>query len=792
MASMKEFLNTYCSRMIFREMSHEQFVQFCGYIKDKKATDNQKIWAKEFLKTNPVTGEYLTVPGTNIYIPKDMPDPKDPADEFFLEDKEWIKLFKAFRDAFQAMHSNKKDFKYNDDATGFLKQYFNPSAPGTTLFQPEQIKPSAKNKIYNATNPNAKSLYKFLNDNKSTLKSKLSAGYYSILTEDFTYEELLSGLKPDSAGNTKYDTDPSFRKKMLNVVEYIQGTKTELATNSGIDITTFPDLSDYEDWFDSNSVSPIKLNQFKNELLGLAAPERSGLLQTLREKSKIRDVFSKYDGGKISGPLNKAISELSYNNPKSEDYVLPKRSDELSFRETIAEWWGDTYSDVLEKYVKLKGDELFFSPEAKIICKHLSKDLKKTDNLDAVLKNISKTKEKLTASREFDAIKHLDWFEKTLNEMKADPKIEKIWSGALQHGGKLQALVREIIIKAVKENKIKEAETTLELLSVLHFGFTTSKIMDTLKDTEFTLMSDKDLSWNKNKATQLITKALDKSVKWALMGVGYGITMAKNAYSLSKTKIRSYSDKTGRLRAAHDQHLQSNNDERTTLQNTRNANIRHRNYLQHHTNNILAGRSYDVAKNDIENDITNDETVINNVLNAIEELRSALNKHITVAPNPDIVDADELSNFLDNADNALSQDPVGALPAYAPGMVNGALLAPLDTITVNWGHIQTLRVNIKRNKRKLDYLIDGTETVNQLNTLIAKQENEILHWDENHTDKMKHLIEHWNMLETGRNTKTGPMYNWFSRLSKKKAQDDLNANKAAIIAQYRASHSIAA
>ena len=211
--------------------------------------------------------------------------------------------------------------------------------------------------------------------------------------------------------------------------------------------------------------------------------------------------------------MNKALGNLSYDDPKSEDYVQPKRSDELSFSETVAEWWGDTYSDVLEKYVKFKGDELFFSPEAKVICKHLSKDLKKTDNLDAVLKNVATTKEKLTAAREFDAIKHLGWFEKTLNEMKADPKMKKIWAGALQHGGKLQALVREVIIKAVKEDKIKEAKTTLELLSVLHFGFTTSKIMDTLGKEEFKLFSDKDLSWNKTNGMQFVTNALDKSIK---------------------------------------------------------------------------------------------------------------------------------------------------------------------------------------------------------------------------------------------------------------------------------------
>ena len=794
MASMKDFLTTYYNRMIFREMSHEQFVQFCGYIKDKKATDNQKIWAKELLKTDPTTGEYLTIPRTGLYIPKGMPDPKNPADEFFLDNKEWIKLFKAFRNAFQAMYSNKKDFKYNDDATDFLNQYFNPTAPGTTLFQPVQIKPSAKNKIYNATNSSAKTLHKFLNDNKSTLKSKLSAGYYSILTDDFTYEDLLSGLKPDSTtGKAKYDTDPSFRKKMLNVVEYIQGAKTELSTYSGIDIATFPDLSDYEDWFDENAISPIKLNQFKNELLGLAAPERSGLLQTLRKKSKIRDVFSQYDDGKISGPLNKALSNLSYDDPKSEDYVRPKRSDELSFSETIAEWWGDTYSDVLEKYVKFKGDELFFSPEAKIICKHLSKDLKKTDNLDAVLKNVATTKEKLTASREFDAIKHLDWFEKTLNEMKADPKMEKIWAGALQHGGKLQALAREVIIKAVKEDKIKEAKTTLELLSVLHFGFTTSKIMETLGKEEFKLFSDKDLSWNKAKGMQFVTNALDKTIKFAFMGVGYGITAIRNAYQLSQTKIRSYSDATGRLRVAHDLHLQSNADDRTTLQNTLNRNIRHRNYLQHHTNNILSGRTYDVAKSDLENSITTNENDLNNVLNAIQTLRSALNTYIaTGVAHPDIVDPNELNNFLNNVDAALDQNPVGHFPAPTRPIVRNGLDNPLTTISTNWGNIQTYRDNLKKDKKKLDYLIDGTETLNQLNALITQQEDEILHWDENHTDKMEELVKYWNMLETGRNTKTGPMYNWFKRLRKKKAQEDLDNNKASIIAMYNSSHSIAA
>jgi hypothetical protein len=796
MASMKDFLTAYYNRMIFREMSHEQFVQFCGYIKDKKATDNQKIWAKELLKTDPATGEYITVPNTDIYDPKNMPDPQDPTEglgNLATDDREWKKLFKAFQNAFQSMDSNKKDFKYNDKATAFLEKYFgsHTTAAGTTIqhmFQYARATGIAKQKIGNRHSPATPvTLYAFLKKHKNRLENHLIS--WGKLNDDFTYDDLLNGI--DSG---KYDKDPKFRKNMLSVVSilesYVFGDDTMLRKLGIINANELPVLSDYDSWFDDN-ITSFRLQQFQAEL--------PNLLNTLRKDSKIREVFSQHDGGKISGPLNKALSNLSYDDPKSEDYVQPKRSDEMSFSETVAEWWGDTYSDVLEKYVKFKGDELFFSPEAKVICKHLSKDLKKTDKLDAVLKNVATTKEKLTAAREFDAIKHLGWFEKTLNEMKADPKMKKIWAGALQHGGKLQALIREVIIKAVKEDKIKEAKTTLELLSVLHFGFTTSKIMDTLGKEEFKLFSDKDLSWNKAKGMQFVTNALDKTIKFAFMGVGYGITAIRNAYQLSQTKIKSYSDATGRLRDAHDQHLQSNADERTNAQNALNANRAQQTTLQGQMAGIMQGRTYDQTETALNNNIATTEGYITNISNSIQNnniplLITILNAYRTSGAHPDIPSnntADRLENYINQLHNALNATPIGNLPT-APAGVSGTVQAQITIIQNKYNNIQNYLTTDQNSKNELDDLINGTETLNQLNALITQQENEISHWDENHTDKMEELVKYWNMLETGRNTKTGPMYNWFKRLSKKKAQKDLDNNKASIIAMYNSSHSIAA
>ena len=152
MANMKDFLTAYFNRLIFREMSHEQFIQFCGYIKDKKATDNQKIWAEELLEKD-ATGNFVINPDTGLYERKQLPDPLEPSDEFYLgaDDKEWKKLFKAFQTAFQSMDGDRKSFKYNEKATKFLNDYFGSHTVGTTaiqhLFQYTAATPEAKQKI---------------------------------------------------------------------------------------------------------------------------------------------------------------------------------------------------------------------------------------------------------------------------------------------------------------------------------------------------------------------------------------------------------------------------------------------------------------------------------------------------------------------------------------------------------------------------------------------------------------------------------------------------------------------
>ncbi|MBQ5700055.1 MAG: hypothetical protein IIV74_02030, partial [Alphaproteobacteria bacterium] len=283
---MKDFLTAYYNRLIFREMSHEQFVQFCGYIKDKKATDNQKIWAEELLKKDPATGNFETVPGTNIYVRKDLPEPQDPADEMYLgaDDKEWKKLFKAFQTAFQSMDGARKDFKYNEDATKFLDTYFGSHASGTAtihhLFQYTKATVAGKQKIGPApAGSTAVTLHGFLTKYKNRLELQLKN--WGLLTDDFSYDDLLSGITSE-----KYNKNPKFRKNLEKVAQvidgYIAGDPTMQQRLGIAKPSEIPDCSDTSAWFDDDNISPFRLQQFKNEY--------RTLLDTLRYDSKVREV----------------------------------------------------------------------------------------------------------------------------------------------------------------------------------------------------------------------------------------------------------------------------------------------------------------------------------------------------------------------------------------------------------------------------------------------------------------------------------------------------------------------
>lgn len=808
---MDEFLLEYFKRLHFREMPIEQFVQFSSYVKNQDFSGNMKEWAENLLEKDPATGQYVQVAGN--YVRKSQPDPTEIGGEWELGDDEWKKLFKAFQNTFRAMAANRKSFKYNDKANKFLDQYF---GDATKLFGNPTASPEAQAQIQTLNN--------LLQSKRGQLQTMLG-GY---LSDDFSYQDLLDGI-----ASQKYNNDPKFQKKLQDIASALAwNIESNPNVQNALGITTVPDFSAITDpsRFESDGLNQNKLNTFKLQY--------SDLLKELYKNSKAYEAFSANDNSKISKSLEEAKSRMKYNDKQSDDYVPPKREDELTMPQRLSEWWDNTYSNYLEKYVKLKGDRVYFSPQAKQIVAAIDKaKIKPTDGLDKVVENAGKIKEALKYKSPV-AAKQFGWFADTLSELKST--MPKAFAGALKNGRQLHVIIEEMILKAVRDGKMDEAKTAMEVLSVIKYGYTTSKIMDTLSKENLSIFSDKGLSWNKNEGVKFVTTALDKSIKTAFMGIGYGITAAGNAIKLSGSKFHGG---RGRLESAQtaweQQTLQAHQDiqqqqqldisVRDQNQQTLNAmaanpafargGINETNIAQHRAD-LAIGQSQAARLSDRVDQARQSEQELPDKIHNIQQQITQLNTQ-AVQVNNQITATTNRINWL-QTEIANPATPPANIPAYQnelnylqnvlmPNQTNQLNQIQTQTATLNrnlarYQNLQTRMHNVIATREgelhrkqsenqiaeiRINAWTDARDTVDFLSDRITKRDTQIAEWDDKHKDQYKELMAYWDFLETGRNTHTGKMYSWMPGSAKNK-QKAFDNNKNTMIANYMSGYDYAA
>ncbi len=804
---MDEFLLEYFRRLHFNAMPIEQFVQFSDYVRANDFSGNMKEWAQDLLEKDTNTGEYLQV--NKLYIRKPVPDPTDSAGGYELTDEEWQKLYRAFQNTFRAMAANKNSFKYNDKAVKFLDQYF---GDNTKLFSNPTASPEAESQIQD--------LKQLLTDKRAQLQSMLG-GY---LTDDFTYQDLLDGIN-----SQKYNTDPKFQKKLQDIASALAwNIESNPNVKAALNINTIPDFSAITDpsRFESANITTGRLDAFKLQY--------GDLLNELYKNSKAYEAFSANDNSKISKKLEEAKSRMQYGDKQSDDYVPPKRSDELTFPQRMFDEWGKTYSECLEKYTKLKGDRLYFSPQAKQIVATIDKQkIKPTDGLAKVIESASKIKDALKYKSP-TAAKHFGWFAATMEELKST--MPKAFNGALKNGRQLRAIIEEIILKAVREGKINEAKTAMEVLSVIKYGYTTSKIMDALGKTDLSIFSDKGLSWNKNEGVKFVTTALDKSIKAAFMGIGYGITIAGNAYKLSGSKFNGNRD---RLKGAQAQWEQQTLDAYQDITQQQQSDINMRDANQQTLDNMATNAAFphggindaniaqhrdDLIQSQqqearLGQRITDAHQAQTDIPVKIQEIQQqiAQNAAAQVQINNEITATQNRINWLQSEVNNPTT-PAANLPTYQnelqylqnavlPHYTNQLNQVQAQQVSLNRSmtRYQTLQANMatiianrknaltrkqrenSRTELRLNTWTDAKDTVNYLSERITARDNTIRQWDDKHRDQYKELMAYWDFLETGRNTHSGKMYSWMPGNAKNK-QSAFDKNKNALMANYLADY----
>lgn len=721
MANMNEFLLQYYMQRRFNTMPPEVRAQFDVYLASDDFRGNMKDWKSKLMHQD----------ANGKWVENDLPDPNDATGNFFLDDKEWAKFFNAFQDAFREMSASKDSFKDNAKATSFLNEYF--GDPATHLFANAVANPTAESLI----NGDFK---QFLTDHRNGLEIYLKQ--WGLVDSDFSYSDLLNGIS-----SKKYNTAPDFQKKLKTVAQYITFyvQQPDFQQALGLQGRQLPNFTDIENGFDTSTVNPNKLDYFKRNY--------KSLLNTLVTDSKVYDVFKLYDHGKISKHLEASVGKVDYANADSKDYVPPKRSDELTPWQHLKDNVKDTWTDYMDKYIKLRGDRLYFSNSAQLIFKALTgAKFKPTDGLDKLLSSAGDIKKNLMYKSP-RAVDHFDWMNKTLGELKNT--MPKAFAGALETGRQMKAIVSELIIKAVRENKMDEAKTAMEVLSVVKYGYTTSKIMDALGNEKLSIFSDGGLSWNKNQAVQFVTNAMDKSIKAAFMGVGYLITMGGNAIRLNGSK---FNGKTGRIKGARDTWIADNNAQRAVTQQQKTANETQKTDLE---NNLTAMRNRGLTEQALDASIgqyRQDISALNqNLDNQVRNLEQWL------AANQTHPDANAVANYL-------VQLQAGSNPA-TPTVTDPAVQARVQNISQSRRDITAKTKQMDRKIKKRQEFENATQSIQMLNDQITKQNDVLNNWDANHKDKYRELMAYWDMLETGRDSHTGKMYSWTLGSAKNKQKN---------------------
>lgn len=792
---MNDFLLQYYMQLRFNHMPAEVRAKFNEYAKNDDFRGHMKDWKKN-LMTN----------GAN----NPMPDPNEAGGAWELSNDEWEKLFRAFQDAFRAMDADKKSFKDNKDANDFLNEYFG----DLHLFSNGVASNDAEQEIQG----NFKT---FLESNRQVLE--VAFKQWGLTDGDFSYSDLMSGIQ-----DKKYNTSPKFQKKIKDVAQYVAYymRQPDFVNSLPNAQTNLPDFEKVEKGFDDDQIDPQKLDYFKRN--------HRDLLDTLNKKSKIYSVFKTYDKGKISKLLDEATEKVDYGNKESDDYVPPKRDDELTPWQQLSKNIGDTWSDYMDKYIKFRGDRLYMSNSAKAIVKALDDKkvkMKPTDGLGKLVENTDAIKTNLLYKSP-TATKHFEWMAKTLKELQST--MPKAFAGALQNGRQMRALVSELIMTAVRDGKMDEAKTAMEVLSVIKYGYTTSKIMDALGKENLSIFSDKGLSWNKNEGVQFVTNAMDKSIKAAFMGIGYGITIAGNAYNLHGSK---FNRATGRMKQAHDDFIRANDDAKNKKIAERNienplaqqriqaeqnvmaqTGITDATYAQHE-------QAYNTAKSDAKqkltvmndadkrlkdanqklesyDDLTQQINSANQALPQIQQnlqqLQNALNDPNTYngmppqAANALAVDIQRQITDLQQQERDIQQSLPQLQQQQQQLLANPDIQSALANRPQYQADFNAAQTSYNTAQQMADQLGDpvhkfknAKNRVDELNRQIDARNDEIDNWDDKHTDKFQELMAYWDFLETGRNTHTGKMYSWAPGSAAKKQK---KFNGSARFQQYLAAY----
>lgn len=826
--TMEDFLKKYYRQMHFNAMSPEVRARFDGYVAKDSLTRTMRIWRDDYMHLDPSTRKYVQNEIPDTTKEEDLPD--DVARELFV----------ACQNAFVSMNGKLATFEREDPlSAAFVRRYFG-DGPGK-LFNISKAKPECEKGI--------KEIVDLIRSNE-TIKNWLllqKGDDDKLLFSDPT--KLEDFLK--KCDKKEYNTKGGAQDKVRKVAKVFFDASTHAygLSEKMQPITQLEYLENVisADAFsmDPGSIDPAKLQEFRKNIRAknprTGEENKTGILQVLYRSKTIRDQFAKHDNGAITGVISGAEDKIDYQKTDSANYVSPKIEDTKTPLQWLEKWKTDTYKDTLQKYEDFRGAPLFFFPESSSIFKAIDKaKIKQTDGLNKLIEKEADVKKEL--ADEPLAKEHFEWFINTMKEVEKD--IPKAIEGAWQDASQMQDVITRIILKAADPNiddpdAVTKAMTAMEIMNAMKFGMLTGKLVDAIKQTEFSIFSNGDLSWNKNEAIKFMTGALDKSIKFAFVGLGYGVTFIKNGIKLSRRNGSRYTDEDnqqGPLGELWQDQKTKLNQQNTVDKRSLKADLRqaradkqaHKQTLEDLKNNDgINGRTIRAKERDVEafkvamgthqagedkyqeadKALAEMDPELKNMWQEIKDLKKEIDitlptqikeaevKYKSPMSYPDDMPETkkeerrvELYDKWQNLQTSLEQKKqklIDKRAEYTSRMT--AFTKMRDQKNANTASHDLYEDNKTKHdalKAKTDAFRAATAGIKEKTATIKKQRTALNNWDVEHVNKIEYLQKFWNHLQTG-DTKT------FS-FSTKRAQGKFDLNKAAILQQLALQNGLAA
>lgn len=743
MASIKGFLTNYFKQVHFNAMTPEVRARWNEYLKLPDLNNSMKDWRNQLM--------HETAPGSKKYENNDLPDILKE-----LTDDQITELYKQMNDVISGMSEDKK---LNNAEYTVAKTFIEDFYGDTKVFH-----------IIKVSGPTDAALKKLVTSGLlDKLKQPIEDAIRYVGGEKKpSFRDIVDGIT-----SGKYDKDSTFRNQLIDIFERVESAASWTWAQRPANQQALDDFINVRDDLIKGLQPDPTVADVERFKRNLKRDDDRNVLIRLYKKAKAKELFAAHDKYELIDTLDKARSEVDYDKTDSDNYLYPKTEKHLNFPQTVKDKWDKFYENRLEKWHNLGGDYMFQSRAAEDVVKAIKKEnIKPTDGLEAILNNAEKIKSDMVHTG-IQTPKHFEWF---LKEMKVVKEADKdAFAACLFSGVSLRQVVQRVAMDAVKDGKIAEAKTALEILSAVKYENTTSKTLDALKtyfkENPEGILNNKDLSWNKNnEGVQFVTNALTKTIRVAGIAIATMATVAVNSVRKLGSKIHKENDD---LAAAHNEWKKDAATQKTALGTL--------------ISDSAARETKAKAKLGI---IT---TKFGSGATIAAEVATSTTKRETMLANTTLgTNLKAVKDFIDMglgtaAEISAAQTFLENYKEYTEGLTTSLTVPPAlatTSISTNASGIATYITDptskaviakwkdARKVQRGFDY---ATNQLKVASDELKANEDEMANWDANHKDRYDELIKYWNDLEYGRDMHLGRLFGGhYSRWGSKKKQQALH------------------